>query len=70
MNDLIIVKAEYIKSYSAVNLIEAEYEVALFNNFSNSDLSATICLEKIDGRKFAYEVVAQREKFAYLFCES
>jgi UDP-glucose 4-epimerase len=62
MNVLITARAGYIGSQSAVSHIKVKHEVTLFNNFSNSDLSVINCLEKIVGRKIAYEVVARRER--------
>ena len=44
----------YIGSHTAVTLIEAGYEVTLFDNLSNSDLSVLKSLEKILNKKIPF----------------
>ena len=47
--------AGYIGTHTAVALIEAGYDVVIIDNFSNSEPSAVEGVEKIVGRKVAFE---------------
>ena len=49
--------AGYIGSHTCVALIEAGYDVVVVDNFSNSEASALEGVEKITGRKVAFENV-------------
>ena len=49
--------AGYIGTHTAVALVEAGYDVVVIDNFSNSEPSAVEGLEKIIGRKVAFEEV-------------
>ena len=49
--------AGYIGTHTTVALIEAGYEVVIIDNFSNSEPSAIEGVEKIVGRKLAFEEV-------------
>ncbi len=54
MNILLTGGMGYIGSHTAVTLIEAGYEVTLFDNLSNSDLSVLQSLEKILNKKIPF----------------
>lgn len=47
--------AGYIGTHTAVALIEAGYDVVIIDNFSNSEPTAIEGVEKIVGRKVAFE---------------
>ncbi len=49
--------AGYIGTHTAVALVEAGYDVVVIDNFSNSEPTAIEGLEKIIGRKVAFEEV-------------
>ncbi len=49
--------AGYIGTHTAVALVEAGYDVVIIDNFSNSEASAIEGVEKILGRKVAFEQV-------------
>lgn len=49
--------AGYIGTHTAVALIEAGYDVVIIDNFSNSEPTAVEGVEKITGRKVAFEEV-------------
>ena len=49
--------AGYIGSHTAVELIKAGYDVVIIDNLSNSERNAIAGIEKITGRKVAFEVV-------------
>ena len=49
--------AGYIGTHTAVALIEAGYDVVIIDNFSNSEPTAIEGVEKIVGRKVAFEEV-------------
>lgn len=49
--------AGYIGTHTAVELINAGYDVVIVDNLSNSEASAVEGVEKIVGRKVAFEVV-------------
>ncbi len=56
--------AGYIGTHTAVALIEAGYDVVIIDNFSNSERSAVEGVEKIVGRKVAFEEVDTCDKAA------
>ena len=49
--------AGYIGSHTAVELINAGYDVVIIDNLSNSDAAAVEGVEKITGRKIPFEIV-------------
>ena len=56
--------AGYIGTHTTVALIEAGYDVVVIDNFSNSEPSALEGVEKIVGRKIAFEEVDTCDKDA------
>lgn len=56
--------AGYIGTHTAVALIEAGYDVVIIDNFSNSEPAAVEGVEKIVGRKVAFEEVDTCDKAA------
>ncbi len=56
--------AGYIGTHTAVALVEAGYDVVIIDNFSNSEPSAVEGVEKILGRKVAFEKVDTCDKDA------
>lgn len=59
MKDTVLVSggAGYIGTHTAVALVEAGYDVVIIDNFSNSEPKAVEGVEKILGRKVAFEEV-------------
>ena len=47
--------AGYIGSHTAVELINAGYDVVIIDNLSNSDAAAVEGVEKITGRKIPFD---------------
>lgn len=56
--------AGYIGSHTAVELINAGYDVVIIDNLSNSDRNAVEGVEKITGKKIPFEIVDTCDKNA------
>ncbi len=56
--------AGYIGSHTAVELINANYEVVIIDNLSNSEKEAVKGIEKITGKNIIFEEVDTCDKVA------
>ena len=72
MNVLLAGGAGYIGSHTAVELLNAGYQVVIVDDYSNSSPEAVHRIEKITGKRvISYEAdVKNKEKMRYIFSEN
>lgn len=72
MNVLLAGGAGYIGSHTAVELLNAGYQVVIVDDYSNSSPEAVHRIEKITGKRvISYEAdVKNKEKMHYIFSEN